>query len=114
MRVFVYGTLQRGEPSHAQLQGARFVASAVTEPTYELVSLGEYPALLEGGSSAVVGELYDVDSELLARLDLFEDVPELYERKVIRIAGHHAQGYVMRREQAHSAERIASGDWRRR
>ncbi len=114
MLLFVYGTLRRGEPSHSLLAGARFVGTAQTEPRYELVDLGEYPALVEGGDTAVVGELYDVNHEMLVQLDIYEDVPTLYERKSLRFAQQQAAGYLMRREHAEGLPRIASGDWRRR
>jgi gamma-glutamylcyclotransferase (GGCT)/AIG2-like uncharacterized protein YtfP len=110
--LFVYGTLRRGEANHAQLDDARFIGTARTEPQYELVDLGGYPALLEDGETAVVGELYEVDASRLARLDSFEEVPSLYERKSIRVANTSAEVYVMPRERAHEAPRIMDGDWR--
>lgn len=111
--LFVYGTLKRGESNHAQLEGARFVKRASTAPEYELVDLGGFPALLEDGSTAVSGELYDVDDDHLAALDAFEDVPTLYERRPIRVAGMSVETYVMRREHAEDAPRIGGGDWRK-
>lgn len=111
MLIFVYGTLRRGEHNHVELGPARYVGEVWTAPSYELVDMGHYPALLESGSDAVRGELYDVPDSWLARLDLFEDVPTLYERKQVALAGDHALGYVMRRELAGDAPRIESGDW---
>ena len=114
MLIFVYGTLLRGESNHRELGPARFVADACTEPRYELVSLGHYPALLEHGSDAVRGEIFDVPEEWLGHLDLFEDVPTLYERKRITLTNSDAIAYVMRRDVASGAPRIPSGDWRAR
>jgi gamma-glutamylcyclotransferase (GGCT)/AIG2-like uncharacterized protein YtfP len=114
MLIFVYGTLRRGEPNHRELAGARFVATAQTAPVYDLVDLGAYPALLEGGVTAVRGELYEVDDGGVERLDDFEDVPALYDRKAVAIPGSPALAYVMRRDIAGPAPVIASGDWRRR
>ena len=111
MLLFVYGTLRRGEANHAHLDDARFVRTACTEPRYELVDLGGYPALLEDGSTAVIGELYEIDSSRLERLDAFEDVPTLYQRKSIRLADIEAEVYVMERDRAHRAPRIVDGDW---
>ena len=111
--IFVYGTLRRGERNHAQMGRARFLRSATTAPRYQLVNLGSYPALLEGGDTAVHGEIYEVDDHYLPQLDAFEDVPSLYERKRVEMAvpGLDALGYVMRPETAGDASRIASGDW---
>jgi gamma-glutamylcyclotransferase (GGCT)/AIG2-like uncharacterized protein YtfP len=114
MLLFVYGTLRRGEPSHSELGPARYIRDCVTTPCYELVSLGPYPALLEAGRDAVLGELYEVPEVHIEHLDRFEDVPALYERKPILIVGAQALGYVMRRELAGAAPRIPSGDWRAR
>jgi gamma-glutamylaminecyclotransferase len=111
MLLFVYGTLRRGQSNHSQLGGARFVAEARTEPRFELVDLGGYPGLLEGGTTAVQGELYELDAALLARLDEFEDVPGLYERKQISLADASAHVYVMPRNRASLAPRIELGDW---
>lgn len=114
MRLFVYGTLRRGEPGHGLLRGATLLAEAITAPVFTLVDMGEYPALVEGGGTAVVGELYDVDEALLVDLDRYEDVPELYLRVEHAIAGEPALIYVLRPEHARNRPVIASGDWRRR
>lgn len=113
MLLFVYGTLQRGESNHEQLAGAKFVQRASTDPEFELVDLGGYPALLEDGNTAVRGELYQVEPERLAALDAFEEVPVLYVRRSIRVGGQLAEAYVMRRAQAAAAPRIEDGTWRR-
>ncbi|MFN3430105.1 MAG: gamma-glutamylcyclotransferase [Candidatus Sericytochromatia bacterium] len=112
-RVFVYGTLLAGEPNHRVLAGARYLGPARTEPVFELVSLGPYPALVPGGGVAVVGELYEVDDAGLARLDWLEGYPELYDREAIPLAdGTRALAYMQRPAQALGLPRIESGDWR--
>jgi gamma-glutamylcyclotransferase (GGCT)/AIG2-like uncharacterized protein YtfP len=111
MLIFVYGTLRRGEHNHPQLGPAQYLGEAWTAPSYELVDMGHYPALLEAGHDAIRGELYDVPESWLRNLDAFEEVPMLYERKPIALADAHALGYVMRREVAGPAPRISSGDW---
>jgi gamma-glutamylaminecyclotransferase len=111
MLLFVYGTLRRGQENHSQLADARFVAEVRTEPRFELVDLGGYPGLLEGGETAVSGELYELDAAHLARLDEFEDVPQLYERKLISVEDACAHVYVMPRDRATFAPRIDLGDW---
>jgi gamma-glutamylaminecyclotransferase len=110
--LFVYGTLLRGEANHPQLSDAAFVRSARTEARYELVDLGGYPALLEDGHTAVSGEVYDVNASLLAQLDMFEDVPELYERKPIELMDGRIEAYVLPRRRAMGAPRIKDGNWR--
>jgi gamma-glutamylcyclotransferase (GGCT)/AIG2-like uncharacterized protein YtfP len=110
--LFVYGTLLRDEPNHLRLSDAFFVRSTQTRPQYELVDLGGYPALLEGGDNTIRGEIYEVDATLLEQLDAFEEVPHLYERKPIELIDGAVEAYVMPRERASGAPRIEDGDWR--
>lgn len=113
MKVFVYGTLLAGESNHRQLEGARLLAVRRTEPRYTLVDLGAFPALMEGGTTAITGEVYDVDDELLRALDRFEGVPTLYRRTRIRLlGGESVDGYLLARPRAKRYPLIASGDWR--
>ena len=71
VRLFVYGSLRRGQANHRELAGASFVRSLATAPRYALVERDGYPALVPG-TGAVEGELYEVAHEHLARLDAFE------------------------------------------
>ena len=114
MKLFVYGTLRRGEPGHALLRGAPLLATARTEPAFTLLDMGEWPALIEGGSTAIAGELYEVDESTMLELDRYEDVPELYLRVERAIAGEPAFIYVLRPEHARGYAVIASGDWLQR
>jgi len=114
MRLFVYGTLRHGEPGHALLRGAALLGKARTEPEFTLLDLGEYPAIVAGGRTAVAGELYEVDDALLLELDRYEDVPELYLRVERVVGGAPAVIYVLRAEHTRGLPEIASGDWLRR
>lgn len=112
LRLFVYGTLKRGESNHGLLGGRSPVRTARTTPSYELVDLGDYPAMVEGGDTAVFGEVYAVDTETLDRVDEFEEHPSLYERRTIRLDdGEEVFGYVMRSETASGRPTIVSGDF---
>jgi gamma-glutamylcyclotransferase (GGCT)/AIG2-like uncharacterized protein YtfP len=96
------------------MSGARFVREARTEPRFTLLDLGPFPALRDGGTTAVVGEVYEVGPDLLAELDRFEGVPHLYERAAVALPdGDVAEVYM----QGSSSRRAAgvviiSGDWR--
>ncbi len=109
-RVFTYGTLRRGERAATLMREASFVDVALTEPRFTLFDLGAYPAAVPGGVHAIAGELYDVSPELLAMLDRFEGVPELYRRERV-VAGHReAWIYLMPRPPAQGRV-LALGDW---
>ena len=113
-QVFVYGTLLRGEPNHRLLAGSPLVGEARTEPAFELVSLGPYPALVGGGATSVKGEIYEVDMATLAALDRLEGHPSFYQQKRIRLeSGEEALAYLLPKDQANGRPRIESGDWRR-
>lgn len=90
--VFVYGTLKRGQVRHAGLAGQRFVGEARTLPRYRMVNLGTFPALVEGGTGSIVGELWSVDAACLARLDYIEAVADdRYRRTRVWLAPPHEQ-----------------------
>lgn len=75
--VFVYGSLKRGYALHSLLQGQPSPGGAVTKPLYRMFDLGSYPGLVEWPEGlAIRGEVYQVDSECLSRLDAAEGVVE--------------------------------------
>jgi gamma-glutamylaminecyclotransferase len=84
--LFVYGTLMRGQRNHAFLDAAQYLGRVRTAASYTLVSLGPFPALREGGSAAVEGELYEVDGAILADLDQLEGHPNFYRRDAVLLA----------------------------
>ncbi len=81
--VFVYGTLKAGGSNHGWMENQQLVGPARTRPGFTLYSLGDYPGLVASAedTEGVTGELWAVTSDCLARLDVFEGVPEkLYAR----------------------------------
>ena len=112
VNVFVYGTLRLGEPFHHLLGEARLVATTQTPPEFSLVNLGEYPGMMDGGASAVTGEIFEVENSLIPILDRYEDYPELYDRRTILLSnGVRALTYILRPTQ-HDFPIIQSGDWK--
>ena len=113
VRLFVYGTLMRGEPNAEALTGSTFIGAAATVATYRLVALAGYPGLLAGGDTSVKGELYLVDPQLLAAMDELEDCPALFRRAEVQLAeGGTASAYLASDPSVASAPTIPSGDWR--
>jgi gamma-glutamylcyclotransferase (GGCT)/AIG2-like uncharacterized protein YtfP len=113
LAIFAYGTLQRGEINHRLLDGSRFLGEAATEPEFTLINMGAFPAMVEDGTTAVKGEVYQVDASTLAELDHLEGHPVFYRRRMITLAdGRHAIAYVMPPERAAGRPVIEHGDWR--
>lgn len=115
-RVFVYGTLRRGEVNAGLLEGSRYLGVTSTRRMMTLVHVAgvrpyDFPAAVwEPPTVQVVGEVHDVDDATLARLDRLEDCPRLYQRRRVElVAGGAAWIYVMR-ERPDGSE-LARGDW---
>ena len=88
-RVFVYGTLKRGGCNHHWISAQRFVGEAETEAVYRMYDAGGFPALVadEKRGVSIQGELWDVDENGLAKLDVLEGVAVgEYERVPCRLS----------------------------
>ncbi|HJL14439.1 MAG TPA: gamma-glutamylcyclotransferase family protein, partial [Sandaracinaceae bacterium LLY-WYZ-13_1] len=74
---------------------------ARTVPRYRLVSLGRFPAMVGGGRTRVVGEVYEVDGATLERLDRLEGHPGFYRRRQVELDdGRSAIAYLLSPAQA--------------
>lgn len=112
-RVFVYGSLLSGEPNHPVIERAEFVGAAMTPPRFTLHDLGAFPAMIEGGEHAIVGEVYEVDQATLTALDRLEGHPRFYRRMPIALAdGSSAETYVLTRAQVVGRPVVSTGSWR--
>lgn len=111
-RIFVYGTLLRGQPAHHRLRHARFLGEARTAPGYHLVRVDWYPGLMAGGERSIRGELYAVDAGTLSDLDAYEDHPQGFTREAIRLAdGSTALAYLLRPHLARGRPTLAADAW---
>lgn len=110
MRLFVYGTLKRGQRNYRMMRGARFLGRHRTEAGFSMHDLGGFPGVCRPGRRAIAGELFTVDAALLARLDRFEAAYGLGGR--IEIATPHGPAwmYVIDRRFCIGKPRIAA--WR--
>jgi gamma-glutamylcyclotransferase (GGCT)/AIG2-like uncharacterized protein YtfP len=113
--IFVYGTLRRGGVRampglfpHSKFVGQAHVAGG-------LYDMGEYPALLLGGSSSPVrGEVYEIDDKILSELDEIE-ASSLYRRLQVEVVVGDEKMlcwvYVGDSELCPQGVLITSGDW---
>lgn len=114
-RLFVYGSLMTGESNHRVMRGARCLGPTSTVAAFELFDLGAFPGLVRGGATSVVGELFEVDDEGLARLDEFEGHPTFYERgSIVLVDGAEVDAYLLPRARVIGRPVVAGGDWRAR
>ncbi|MEB3166196.1 MAG: gamma-glutamylcyclotransferase family protein [Cyanobacteriota bacterium] len=109
-RVFVYGSLRRGQRNHGLLQGARAEGEGSLSGAV-LHDLGPFPMAVPG-QGVVHGEVVVVPPPLLAELDRFEGVPRLYQRHRRRlIDGRWVWIYLGQARQVRHSPRLASGRW---
>jgi len=119
---FVYGSLKQGHGNHtilAQSDTAKLVEEATTEPIYTMYSLGFFPGVVEGGDTAIIGEIYEVsDAETKRRLDSLEgyygpDNPHnLYNKETIKINKKNVHIYLFNRNMENSTYKIVkTGKW---
>jgi gamma-glutamylaminecyclotransferase len=112
-RVFVYGTLRRGQPAHGYVAGFPLEAAQTRGRLYAMP--GDYPALVLDGPGIVVGEVVEVDGATLTQLDAYEAVDTgLYRRERIPLVdGSEAWAYVMDGPAARGGV-PTGGDWAKR
>ena len=115
--VFVYGSLRHGDKGAMSIRfpNAQFIAAAKVNGS--LYDLGAYPGmLLNESDSLVIGEVYEVDDELLQKLDDFE-ASSRYRRKQVDVylgtERRKAWLYVPEYDAEYYSDRtlITSGDW---
>ena len=113
--IFVYGTLRQSAQAHELLgQDAILIRDAITLPSYTLYRIDWYPGLVEGGTTAVKGELWSIHSARWTYLDEYEDVPVDYVRKkIVLVGGTHAYAYIYVGS-LQDAVLLTSGDWLQR
>ena len=74
-RVFVYGTLRPGQRNHHYMATATHCGAYTTPACFTLLDTGPYPAALDEGDTALVGDVFEVDDDTFAALDVLEGEP---------------------------------------
>jgi len=113
--VFVYGTLRTGFRNHSLMSGARLQGLDETKALFRLVDFGSFPAILDEPRTTIVGELWEASAPCVARLDVLEEVPDLYVRREVELrSGRTAWTYFLAGSpEAHHlvASDVPSGDY---
>ena len=99
--VFVYGTLMRGQRANHLMSGSDF-AGCFCLKDYAMYHLGSYPGIVPCAGESVMGELYFVSEEMIAQMDRYERVGDLYLRRSVTLTAgentHTAEVYVYNRD----------------
>lgn len=117
--VFVYGTLRKGQRNDVNLYQPQphYIGSARVKG--QLYSRGWYPGIRLGGELLVLGEVYQVSAQLLAQLDILEEVAPVPSGEYLRIqTGVECAGqqlvcdiYELSEFCAAQSTPIEEGDW---
>jgi gamma-glutamylcyclotransferase (GGCT)/AIG2-like uncharacterized protein YtfP len=84
-KVFVYGTLKQGHRNYRLLKDSKFLGVGFTADKFDMLDAG-FPVLLPNeDGQRVKGELYEINDDVLERLDDLEGEGRMYDRKVVQI-----------------------------
>ncbi|MFM7268110.1 MAG: gamma-glutamylcyclotransferase [Cyanobium sp.] len=109
-RLFVYGTLKRGQPNHHWLQSCPYEGEAIMAGLL-LYDLGPFPMAV-AGEGEVRGEVYALSRQELSSTDRFEGYPRLYDRCLRSLAdGRQTWVYVGREHQVRHSPLLSEGIW---
>jgi gamma-glutamylcyclotransferase (GGCT)/AIG2-like uncharacterized protein YtfP len=117
--VFVYGTLRKGQRNDINLYQPQPLYIGSTWVKGQLYSRGWYPGIRLGGEQSVLGEVYQVSAQLLAQLDVLEEVAPMpsgeYQRIQMEVecVGQKlvCEIYELSADFAAQSTPIAEGDW---
>lgn len=89
LKLFLYGTLKRGQCRASAMDGQVFLGEAETTPEYTMYSVrGSYPALVQSGANSIQGELWEIDEKCRQVLDAIEGAPSLYKLTPVNLKSH--------------------------
>nr|WP_036759162.1 gamma-glutamylcyclotransferase family protein [Photobacterium halotolerans] len=110
-RVFVYGSLRRGQSNHGLLCRAHYLGECRLAG-YAMYDLGPYPAAIQqpGSEGVLFGEVYDVDADTFRELDILEGLGEEYCREQVATPFGLAWIYLYL-QPLDRALLIPQGDW---
>ena len=105
-QVFVYGTLMKGEYNHIFLEESKFIKTTSIHG-YDMYNVGYYPAIIPG-DSIIPGELYEVPSYDMPRIDGLEGEGSLYIRKCESTSDNSLAYIYEYAQETEGLERISS------
>ena len=99
IRILVYGSLKQACGNHALMTRieATWIGYDSITGNFAMMSFGGYPGVVRmvtESPTTVFGELYSIDEEGLAALDLLESHPNWYERLKFRTDIHDRRAWM--------------------
>lgn len=100
IRVFVYGTLKQNRSNAGVLRNAELLGRCTLTGTHKMIDLGFYPGLVmdgdpKGPQRTVLGEVYRINRDQLAILDMIEGHPDYYARMKVTTPWKGAWAYYL-------------------
>lgn len=83
-KVFVYGTLKRGQSNHSLLEDSKFLGEYSAKDMH-IINTNNYPYAYEEEGLQAIGELYEVNKKTMEALDTLEGYPSHYYRKEVTV-----------------------------
>ncbi len=117
IKVAVYGSLKRGHGNNRLLAAAEYLGRCMVRGKLTMVDLGYYPGVVireKGDEGAVLCEVYRVDEDTLASLDLLEGNGSYYTRSKVDTQWKKAWCYFLPAEEylTRDIDVVESGIWK--
>jgi gamma-glutamylcyclotransferase (GGCT)/AIG2-like uncharacterized protein YtfP len=116
IKLFVYGTLKEGYERHVLLGDDKVYMGKHFIDGYIMIHCGEYPQVFHTSESwnRVHGEVYEISTETLAKLDVVEGVGQgVFARNLVNISNlGQCDIYVRRDAPDVPFTKVIGGEWR--
>ncbi len=89
VKIFVYGTLMRGEKAAQMLAEGNYIGDYVLND-YAMYDLGAFPGIREKAGEKVFGEVFEIPESLIPRLDSYEGEGYLYRRAAVSVENENS------------------------
>ncbi len=110
--IFVYGSLLSNMHNSSILSSSDLLGKCTTDPLFDMMDLGSFPALLLDGSTPILGEVYSVSEAVYERVEWLEGYPSFYNRTPVTTPYGEAEVYYIPRKENFSGTLVESGDWK--
>ena len=119
VKVFVYGTLRRGNSNHFRrldVEGSKFIGEGKTTNEFNMTA-HVYPMVsrTKENNTQIIGELFEVDEEIMhGSLDRLEGHPTFFERVTTEIEmddGTKEEAWMYFLDKNDNSEHVPSGDF---